>query len=244
MNIKIKKLVTLVCLVFLGGLFSGLVFQVLIFPYLLTHPYFSQFQFIKNFKEGKVIINTKEEVIVSEETALEKAIDKVEKSVVAIQTIKAQQTFSGSGLIITSDGLIITLAELVPAGGVYSVILEGEKIKAQLQKRDSENNLALLKIEKTNLKTCGFSDSEEIRIGKRIFLMGIMQVSFLQTVNQGVIRRFDEQIVRTSITESLSLKGSPLFTIEGNFIGLSLINSSGQVSTIPIKTIKEFINLQ
>ncbi len=51
--------------VFLGGLISGLIFQVLIFPYLLANSYFSKFQFIKNFKEGKIIINTKEQIIVA-----------------------------------------------------------------------------------------------------------------------------------------------------------------------------------
>ncbi|MBU4204788.1 serine protease [Patescibacteria group bacterium] len=235
-----KKLIVLVFSVFLGGLISGLIFQILIFPYFLTHPYFSQFEFVKNFKEGNVIINTREEIIVTQETALEKAIDKVEKSVIGIQTIKDQEVFVGSGLIATSDGLIITLAELVPTGGTSSVILDGEKIKAQVLKRDSENNLALLKIEKTNLKTCGFCSTEQVRIGGKVFLMGITPSSFLQTVNEGIIKRFNEEIVRTNIIESLSLTGSPLFNIEGNLIGLSLINYLGQVSTIPIQKIKEF----
>ncbi|MBU3934594.1 serine protease, partial [Patescibacteria group bacterium] len=216
---------------------------VLIFPYFLTHPYFSQFQFIKNFKDGKVIINTREEVIVAEETALEKAINKVGKSVVGIETIKNEETIVGSGLILTSDGLIITLFELAPTGSVSSVIIDGEKIEAQVIKRDLEKDLALLKVERTNLKTCGFSDPKQIQAGKRLFLLGVIPTSFLQTVNEGIVKRLNENIVRTNIIESASAKGSPLFDIEGNFIGLSLVDYLGQVSTIPIQKIKEFAGL-
>lgn len=235
-----KKLVIFICSVFLGGLISGLIFQVFVFPYLLANSYFSKFQFIKNFKEGKIIINTKEQVIVAEETALEKAIAQVEKSVVGIQAKTAEDNIYGSGLIATSDGLVITLADLAPAGASISVFYEGEKIKPQILKRDYKNNLALLKIEKTNLKTCGFCNGEEATLGERVFLIGITPTTLEEVVNEGIVKSFNEEVIKTNITETGSLRGSPLFNIEGNLVGLNIIDSLGKVSAIPIQIIKTF----
>ncbi len=241
MVLKSKKIIILICSIFLGSLISGLIFQVFIFPYLLVNPYFSKFQFVKNFKEGKIIINTKEEIIVQESVVLEKAIDKIEKAVVGIQTKTSGKTISGSGLIVTSDGLVVTLAELVPAGGSFSVFIDGEKIKPQILKRDLKENLALLKIEKTNLKTCGFSDSEKVKLGERVFLLGIDSSILEPIVNEGIIKYFDENNIKTNIFESGSLKGSSLFNIEGDLVGLNTIDSSGKVIAIPIQKIKSFV---
>jgi len=237
---KSKKIIILICSIFLGGLISGLIFQVFIYPYLLVSPYFSKFQFAKNFKEGKIIINTKEEIIVQESVVLEKAIDKIEKAVVGIQTKTSGKTISGSGLIVTSDGSVVTLAELVPAGGSFSVFIDGEKIKPQILKRDLKENLALLKIEKTNLKTCGFSDSEKVKLGERVFLLGIDSSTLNPIVNEGIVKYFDENNIKTNIFESNSLKGSPLFNIEGDLVGLNTIDSAGKVIAIPIQKIKSF----
>lgn len=243
MTLKNKKLIIIVCSVFCGGLLSGLVFQLFIFPLILANSYFSQFQFIKNFKEGKIIINTKEEIIIQENAALEKAIEKVEKSVVGIKTNTADgAVLNGSGLVVTSDGLIVTLAELVPAGSSVNVFLNDQTMKPQILKRDSKNNLVLLKIEKTGLTTCGFSDFEKLKLGRRIFLIGALSPLFKENiVNEGVIKTFNENAIKTNIFETNSLKGSPLFDISGNLVGLNDIDSAGKVIAIPISKIKDFI---
>jgi len=240
-----KKLIILVCAVFLGGVVSGFIFQLFIFPSILANSYFSQFQFIKNFKEGKIIINTKEEIIIQENVALEKAVEKVEKSVVGIKTNTAEATtLNGSGFIVTSDGLIVTLAELAPIGSSINVFLDGQVIKPQILKRDSKNNLVLLKIEKTDLKTCGFSDFEKLKLGKKVFLVGALPPSLKEkVVNEGIIKTFNEDAIKTNIFEIYSLRGSPLFDINGDFVGLNTIDSSGKVITIPVSKIKEFTSL-
>lgn len=241
---KPKKIIILICSVFLGGLVSGLIFQFFIFPYILQNSYFAQFQFIKNFKEGKIIINTKEEVFITEETALEKSIEKVQKSVVSVKTETASGgVIAGSGLIITSDGLMITLADLVPANGLFFVFSEGEKIIPQVIKRDSKNNLALLKIEKQNLKTCAFCNSKNVKLGERVFLLGILSSTLEIVANEGIVKSFDEEIIKTNIFEVSSLRGSPLFNISGELVGINKIDSSGKVIAIPVQKIKDFSGL-
>ena len=241
--LKLKKPVLLICSVFLGGLVSGLIFQIFVFPYLLVNPYLADFQFVKNFKEGKIVINTKEEIIVQESVVLEKAISKIEKVVVGIQTKTSEKTISGSGLIVTSDGLIVTLSELAPVGGSISVFIDGEKIKPQIVKRDSANNLILLQIDKSNLKTCGFSNPEDVKLGERVFLLGINLSTLKPIVNEGIIKYFDEKNIKTNIFETSSLRGSPLFNIESDLVGLNTIDSAGKVNAIPIEKIKTFVGL-
>jgi len=240
---KLKKSVILISSVFLGGLISGLIFQIFVFPYLLVSPYLADFQFVKNFKEGKIVINTKEEIIVQESVVLEEAISKIEKVVVGIQTKTSEKTISGSGLVVTSDGLVVTLSELVPVGGSVIVFIDGEKIKPQIVKRDSANNLILLQIDKSNLKTCGFSNSEDVKLGERVFLLGISLSTLKSIVNEGIIKYFDEDNIKTNIFETSSLRGSPLFNIESDLVGLNTIDSAGKVIAIPIEKIKAFVGL-
>jgi S1-C subfamily serine protease len=236
---KNKKLIILICSVFLGGMVSGLIFQLFVFPLILSSSYFSQFQFVKNFKDGKVIINTKEEIVVQENSALEKSIEKVEKSIVGVKSQTGGSVLSGSGLIITADGLIATLAELAPVGASVKVFLDGEEITSQVVKRDQKNNLVLLKIEKTNLSTCAFSDFDKLKLGKRVFLLGVLPPLLKEKVaNEGIIKTFSEDAIKTNIFESNSMRGSSLFNIEAELIGLNAIDSSGKVISIPASKIK------
>jgi S1-C subfamily serine protease len=236
-----QKNIIIVLGVLSGGVIGGLIFQWLIFPYLLGNSYFSQFQLIRDFKEGKVIINTKEEVTVQENVALQNAMDKVGETVVGIKTkTEAGATLQGSGVIATTDGLVVTLADFVPDAGAVSVILNGVEITPKIIKRDFTNDLALLKIPNQNLKTCGFCSAQDVKLGERVFLLGVIPVSFEKSANEGIIKSFDENIIKTNIFDSYFLKGSPLFNTDGNLVGLNLVDSAGRVSAIPISMIKAF----
>ena len=151
---------------------------------------------------------------------------------------------SGSGLIITSDGLIITLAELIPRGESFAFFIDGQTPKYQILKRDIKNNLALVKIEGTDFQTCSFADFKKTRLRERIFLIGAVSQggnSFLKLVNEGIIKFFNDEYIETNIFEKYTLSGSPLFNIEGELLGLNTIDAEGKVFSIPITKIRAFI---
>jgi hypothetical protein len=52
---KITRIVLAVCIMLVGGAVGSMIFQLFVFPSILQNSYFAQFQFIKNFKEGKII---------------------------------------------------------------------------------------------------------------------------------------------------------------------------------------------
>ena len=242
-NLNIKVIAIIIFSSVVMGALGGLLFQLFVFPRILQNSYFAQFQFIKNFNEGKIVINTKEQIYIQENIALQSSIENIEKAVVQIQTKTVSATIIGSGLIITSDGLIVVLADLVPVGGTYSVFLGEDKVKAQILRRDPKSNLALLKVEGSNLKTCRFSDPSKIKLGQRIFLLGRMSSDLSLATNEGTVRSIAGDSINTNIIEATSFGGSPLFDISGSLVGLTTIDKFGKVSAISVQKIKEFSGL-
>ena len=230
--------------IFILGIFGGIFADQILWPYFIEKPLFYQYR----LEQSPVYVTEKKEVTITENIALQNAIEKVEKTIIGVQTkTKTGKILAGSGLILTSDGLIVTLADLVPQGGNSSFFVDGETASFQILKRDLKENLALIKIEKTNLPTVGFANLEKLKLGERVFLVGMAQppnggwvASPGLVVNEGIVKSFDENSIQTNIFEKIRLQGSPLFNIEGEVLGLNTIDSEGKIITIPISKIKSF----
>jgi len=247
-----SKLITQITAIFIIGTVGGIFADQILWPYFIERPLFLEYR----LDQPPVYINETKEIIIQENTALEGAIEKVEKTVIGVRTKKKSgKILEGSGLIVTSDGLAVTLAELVPQGSTPAFyIKEGhddsfKKVSGKIIRRDLKTNLAEIKIEATDLSTTGFADLEKIKLGQRIFLMGtefrekksaqsILPNSF---VNQGIISSFNQESIETNIFEKNNILGSPLFDIEGHALGLNTTDSEGRITAIPITIIKTFL---
>ncbi len=228
--------------IFIFGMAGGIFATEIFWPYFVERPLFYQYR----LERAPVYVVERKEIIVQENLALRSAIEKVEKTVAGVRTkTRTGITLEGSGLVVTSDGLVVTLADLVPAGGETNVFLEGKNLSFKILKRDAKENLALLKTEETDLSTAGFADSERAKLGERVFLLGVVfnGTKQVKTVNEGIIKSFDENLIKTNISEKNILKGSPLFNIEGSVLGLNIIDREGKVNSIPISKVKNFIGL-
>lgn len=239
------KIISIIVGILLLGALGALLFNVFVLPYLLTNPYYERFQFVKDFKSGKIIINPKEQIYIQENIALESAIERVIKSIVVIQgTTLAQNSYLGSGLITTSDGLIITLASLTPKGSNFNIFINGEKIDFKIQKVDYKKNLVLIKVDRNNLPTVGFVDFEKIKLGQRVFLTAASSIKTNDWLaNEGIVRSFDENTIKTNIFEKSIVSGSPLFNVLGELVGLNYIDSDGKISAISANAMKTFLAL-
>ena len=242
---KKTKIISIIVGILLLGAMGALLFNVFVLPYLLTNSYFERFQFVKDFKSGKIIVNPKEQVYIQENTVLVDAIEKVVKSVVTIQgTTSIGKSYLGSGLIVTSDGLIITLASLTPKGSKFNIFINNEKQNFKVEKQDIKNNLTLIKVEKNNLPTVSFTDFDKIKLGQRVFLTAPFSTKTSDwLVNEGIVRSFDKSQIETNISEKSIINGSPLFNISSELVGLNYINSDSNISSVPISTIKTFLGL-
>ena len=234
-----KKRILEILRIFVISVFGGLFAQQVIWPLLLHNSFFAQYK----QDDAPVYVTERSEFFIQENVALQRAIEQVEKSVIGIRTItKDNDVLEGSGLIVTSDGLAVTLAELVPLGSDFSVYIDGLLVSAQVLKRDLVGNLALIKIDQNNLSTLSFAEADKIKLGERIFLLGIIfdNGDIDRVINEGSIRFLSENLIETNMFDSQSLLGSPLFNVEGKFLGLNFLNLEGRVVTLPIGKIRTF----
>ncbi len=244
----IKKILFLL-LVFCLGAGGGLWAEAFLLPQLATTSVFRSMQFIKNWNSRIQVIKPTETFIVDKDTGAQDMIARAVKVVVGIETVYGNTILKGSGLVFTTDGLIVTLATLVPEGGATKVFLEGDITpvsKMQVMKRDIKNNFALLKIDKNNLSAVSFASSESPLLGSRVFLVGktISANGAINVVNEGIVRAQNTSSLETTIVEKPQLAGSSLFNSQGNVLGLATITQSGQVIAIPGATLHSFLGLQ
>ncbi len=235
---NIFKIIAFFLIGMVGGIFADQIF----WPYFIERPLFYEYR----LEKSPVYVTERKETTIQENTALTEAVEKVEKTVIGIRTQIKEGTFlEGSGLIVTSDGLLVTLAELVPQGFSFSFFVDGKQTSFQILKRDLKENLALVKIEETNLPTVSFANLEKIKLGERVFLVGMIfdGKKTSRIVNEGIIKTFSEDFIDTNISEKSTISGSPLFNIKGEVLGINIIDSEGKVITIPISKIKQFIGM-
>jgi len=228
--------------VFIFGIFGGIFGSQILWPYFIERPLFLEYR----LEQRPIYLTEKREIRIQENVALQETIEKVKSSVLGIQTkTKKGKILEGSGLILTTDGLILTLADLVPDGSTTTIFLENEVLPVQVLKKDTKQNLALLKIEKEKLPTVSFGDFEKMRLGQRVFLIGVVfsKNSPKKIISEGILSYFDQNLIETNIFEKENLIGSSLFDIEGNFLGLNFLNQEGKISSIPILQIKSFAKI-
>jgi S1-C subfamily serine protease len=231
MSKSVIKLIVIFVIGICGGIFSN---QIL-WPYLVEKPLYQIIDIPSTVTEVK-------EITIEENTALQNVIEKIEKSVVGVKTTINGKEIFGSGVVVTSDGLIITLNDLVPKGGDFVFYVDGKVPNWQILKRDVENNLILIKLEENDLKTIGFADIDNFRLGQRVFLLGmIFNESKSLLTNEGIIKYFTDEYIRTNMYEKSTLNGSALFNIKGELLGLNTIDTEERVTAISISKIREFI---
>ncbi|MDD5145086.1 MAG: trypsin-like peptidase domain-containing protein [Candidatus Pacebacteria bacterium] len=233
-----KKNIFKFAAIFVVGMIGGIFANQIFWPYFVIRPLFEKY----NLDSRPVYMTEIKEVTVRENTALKDAAEKVNKSVVGIKSPSGG--IKGSALIVTSDGFAVTLNELISQSS-STVLLEGDQYPARVLKRDVKNNLVLLKIEDGSLPTVSFAKLEELKSGERVFLLGVIENSTTTqaAVNEGIVRSFNKDFIETNIVEEKKLKGSVLFNIGGDALGINLVGEDGKVEAIPISKVRQFMGM-
>ncbi len=239
-----SKIFNLLVILVIGGL-GGVLADQFFLPYLSTVFPFSKINFIHQSGNGTTIVNPTERIIITENTAIENAVSKVGPCLVVVQAFQGEKVISqGSGFIIASDGLIVTAADNVSAkADKYLVFRNNHSSEAKIVKKDLKDNLALLKVEESNLPVVSLVDLDGLRLGQRIILIGagLTEEGLSRFINLGVIRSIYENLLKINLTEENSLaNGGPLVNVKGEVIGLNLVDQKGLIETIPAGQIKQF----
>jgi len=140
----------------------------------------------------------------------------------------------GSGFIISTDGLVVTNKHVVSdLDAKYRVVVSDDKeYEVKDVYRDPEVDLAILKIEATDLKPLEMGDSDNLKVGQMVIAIGTALGEFRSTVTTGVISGLGRGIVAGSAFEGTEKLENVIQTdaaINPGNSGGPLLNSSGQV---------------
>lgn len=164
--------------------------------------------------------------------------DQVAPSVVCIETVSEstnwffgtqEVTASGSGLIYTEDGYIITNNHVVAgAKNIVVTLADGSQEEATIVGTDTRSDLALLKIPASGLTAAEFGDSDQVAVGNLALVIGNPGgEQFARSVTMGIISGLNRQIT-TSEGSQFELLQTDAAINPGNSGG-PLVNSAGQV---------------
>lgn len=163
---------------------------------------------------------------------------------------------SGSGVIITSDGYIVTNNHVVEGGQNIRVCLQdGSEYEATLIGTDSYSDLAVIKIDATGLPAATLGASSNMTVGDPVFAIGNPLGVLSSSVSQGIISGLDRTInvdghnmtlMQTDAAVNPGNSGGGLFNANGELIGIVNAKSygldvEGIGFAIPMDTAKSII---
>ena len=168
---------------------------------------------------------------------LQQIYKKVIPSVVSITSTTYSGVASGTGIIMSSDGYIITNAHVIDDASKLVVILAGgEEVEATLVGKDETTDLALLKIEKDGLTAINLGNSDEVRVGETVLAIGNpMGQELYGSVSKGIISATNRQITMDSQVYTMLQTDTAINP--GNSGGALVITKGELIGICSVKTI-------
>ena len=231
-------------LVFLLGAFGGLWTQAAFLPYLaVTSPY-KDWRFVQDWAAHTIVVEETTQIVIGERQGAEAMLEEVKNIVVGVVATRGLQSIESAGFIYASEGIVVSLAASVPQGFFYQVLLaSGEIEEATVLKRDTQKNLALLKIGKDNLPTRRVNKDHELPLGMSVFSVGRFSVDeeMVEQAHEGIIQWVSENGKYQISIQSLDvLPGSPLFDLQGRIVGIMDIQK-GKLFPLPRPFLSQFL---
>lgn len=188
-------------------------------------------------------------------------------SVVGITTIGVQQDMFGlrdvegvgSGIIVDSNGYILTNSHVINDGDSKSITVlfeNGEKLEGRTVWNDPVLDLAMVKVETTGLPTATLGDSDTLQVGEIAVAIGNpLGLEFQRTVTSGIVsglhrsiqidaNNIIEDLIQTDASINGGNSGGPLLNGKGDVIGINtakIKTAEGLGFAIPINSAKVII---
>ncbi len=163
----------------------------------------------------------------------------------------------GSGVIVSPDGMILTNYHVVGDADEFDVVLQnGERYSGDLVGTDPETDLAVIKIDASDLPAIKIGDSDALRVGQWVLAVG-SPFALSQTVTQGIVSyigRSDvgladyEDYIQTDAAINPRNSGGALVDLDGRLVGINTAIASrnggyqGIGFAIPINSAVDVMN--
>ena len=169
----------------------------------------------------------------------------------------------GSGIILTSNGYILTNRHVVENSRSLSVsFMDGSQLPATVVRISNTTDLALIKVDATGLPAATIGDSGAIQVGQTAIAIGSPLGTYTETVTRGIVSGLDREVTVTdeSTRRQSTLKGliqtdaainpgnsgGPLLDADGQVVGINTAvatSAEGLGFAIPISAAHDLIGL-
>lgn len=169
---------------------------------------------------------------------------------------------SGSGVILSPDGYIVTNNHVIEFADEYEVTLTDNRMfKGVLVARDPKTDLAVIKIEGENLHPISYGDSDEVKIGEWVLAVGNPFSYLTSTVTAGIVsakgrdldilgegRSTIESFIQTDAAVNPGNSGGALVDTDGNLIGINTAIATptgtfaGYSFAIPVNLMRKIVD--
>lgn len=184
-------------------------------------------------------------------------------SVVSIVTVTPSGKASGTGIIMSADGYVITNHHVIENAQAVSVLTsDSREYSASIIGSDETSDLAVLKVEADGLQAAEFGDSSVLQVGDSVAAIGDPLGTALRgTMTDGIVSAINRDLTVNDRTMSLiqtnaalnnGNSGGPLINCYGQVIGINTMKMSNFYSSsttvegigfaIPIDTAKPIID--
>ena len=171
--------------------------------------------------------------------------EKLRRSTVVLH---ARGRGSGSGVIWSSDGTIVTNAHVVRSAQVSLQLWDGREFDATVATRDPRRDLAVLRIDARNLPLALVADSSQVRPGELAIAIG-NPLGFVGALTTGVIHAVgplhglgSRSWVQADVRLAPGNSGGPLADARGRVIGINTMVAGRLALAIPSDVVRNFLS--
>jgi 2-alkenal reductase len=162
--------------------------------------------------------------------AMVAAANQVAPAVVTVVSQSGQGRGSGSGVIVSTDGYIITNNHVVAGARQLTVIYnDSTSHPATLVGADPLSDIAVIQVQDTVLAVATIGDSNALQPGEQVLAIGSPLGNFRNTVTAGVVSALNrsiermEGLIQTDAAINSGNSGGPLINLRGEVIGINTL---------------------
>ena len=195
--------------------------------------------------------------------SLQQIYAKVNPSTASISCVTRNGTGTGTGIVMSADGYVITNFHVIDdAQQIYVLVESREPFVATLVGGDETTDIAVLKVEATDLVPAEFGNSDALRVGDMVVAIGDPLGTELRgTMTDGIVSAINRDLnlsgrqmtlIQTNAALNSGNSGGPLINCYGQVIGINTMKMSNYSSTsatveglgfaIPITSAKPIID--
>jgi len=189
-----------------------------------------------------------------------------EKAIGSVVSVSCRLTngagSTGTGVVLTQDGYIVTNCHVIEGAAAISVMLTDERVlAAELVGKDTVSDLAVLRVKADDLLPIELGDSSALRVGDTVVAIGDpLGVELRGTMTDGIVSAINRDIqlegrtmslIQTNAALNSGNSGGPLINCYGQMVGINTMKMGDTMSVagveglgfaIPSTTVRDVVN--